>query len=153
MAITEEKLRCRCLRCMASVLRKKEMVAWQCMLASFTRYTAHALLPLCGTSNLNLLSKETLKRIIDFMMPVPPPGWTVWHHSRLPTPFPGDFPETPVLASDDGHHLQRVLEIRAGDITQFERIERLRIEVIFISVVNNTISWNASVIMISCGRF
>ena len=58
-----------------------------------------------------------------------PPGWVSWHCSRLSTPATGADLRMPVLACDVGHYQRVLLGLNPTDITQFELIETLRMEV------------------------
>ena len=66
----------------------------------------------------------------------PPPGWVSWHCSRLSTPATEAELRMPVLACDVGHYHQVLLGLNRNDITQFELIERLRMEVAGTIIIN-----------------
>ena len=57
--------------CIAGIVRRKEMVAKLFMTARYSRHVTRALFPLCGSSiEFGKLAKDTMEKIIDFLMPV-----------------------------------------------------------------------------------
>ena len=66
---------------------------------------------------------------VFFIFEEPPPGWISWQATSLLLPPHQRQVRFPVLSTDTGHHYASALGIHPMDITQFESIERLRVEV------------------------